>query len=134
MKTITKYKLASFFTAMIFSLVAQAYTDDKLEEYCKKPKFTDLNFKPYKEPEKAEVPAGAELTFRLSADADIKTLVVSTKKGTIETKVASNSSFHQVSFKLPDDLTGGIIRLNAHVKAILKCDETVGWLIKVANK
>jgi hypothetical protein len=134
MKIITRCKLAAFIAAIVFNVSVSAYSDDKQEEYCKKPKFTDLNFTPYKEPEKAEVPAGAQLSFRMSIDADPKTLVVSAKKEELATKIESKSSFHQVTFTLPASLTGSIVRINVHVKAILKCDETGGWLVKVADK
>lgn len=134
MKIITTCQLAAFMAALVFNVTASAYNDDKIDEYCKKPKFTDLSFKTYMEPEKAEVPAESQLSFRLSTDSDLETLVVSTKKGVLSTKVDTNSSFHKVSFTLPADLTGSIIRVNAQVKAILKCEEKVGWLIKVADK
>jgi hypothetical protein len=134
MKRITKCQIAVFIAAIFFIGVASAYTEDKTEEYCKKPKFTDLNFKPYSEPEKAEVPAESQLSFRVSVDADPRTLVVSTKKEVLATQIESKSSFHQVTFKLPASLSGSIVRINAHVKATLKCDETVGWLVKVADK
>lgn len=134
MKIITKCQLAAFIAAIVFNVTASAYSDDKADEYCKKPKFTDLNFKPYMEPEKAEVPAESQLSFRLSVDADPKTLVISAKKEELATKIETKSSFHQVTFTLPASLTGSIVRINAHVKATLKCDETVGWLVKVADK
>ncbi|WP_394754607.1 hypothetical protein [Crenothrix sp.] len=134
MKRITKCQLAAFIAAIIFNGAASAYSDDKAEEYCKKPKFTDLSFKPYIEPEKAEVPAGAQLSFRISVDADPKTLVVTAKKEELATQIESKSSFHQVTFTLPASLTGSIVRINAHVKVNVKCDETVGWLVKVADK
>jgi hypothetical protein len=134
MKIITKYKLTVFIAAMIFNVAASAYSDDKPEEFCKKPKFTDLSFKIYSEPEKFEIPAGSELKFRISKDADPNSLVVSAKNVEIPVKVETNTSFHQVSFTLPDNFTGSIVRINARVKAVLKCDETAGWLIKVADK
>lgn len=139
MKIITKCQLAAFIAALIFNVAANAYSDDKPGEYCKKPKFTDLSFKTYTEAEKAEVAGGAALTFRLSIDAEPKSLVVSAKKEILATTIQTNSSFHEVSFTLPASLSGGFVRLNAHVKSITakpdsKCEESVGWLIKVADK
>jgi hypothetical protein len=134
MKIITRGQLATFIAAMVFSTLVSAYSDDKAEEFCKKPKFTDLSFKTYSEPEKAEVPIGAELSFRLSNDADPEKLIITAKKEIIPTKIETTSSFYQVSFTLPASLNGSIVRINAHVKALLKCEQDTGWLIKVADK
>jgi hypothetical protein len=96
MKIITKCQLVGFIAALVFNVSASAYSDDKPEDYCKKPKFTDLNFKTYSEPEKTEVAAGSELRFRMSIEADPKSLVVTAKKEPLVTNIETNSSFHQV--------------------------------------
>jgi hypothetical protein len=136
MKIITTGKLVVFLAAVFFNGTVSAYTDDKPEEYCKKPKFTDLNFKPYSEPEKAEVAPETELKLRLSENADPKSLVLTIKQQVIKTTIESNSSFHRVSFKIPAAFAGGFVRINAHAKAnlSLKCDEDVGWLVKVSSQ
>lgn len=133
MKIITTCKLVVFLAAVFFNGLAYAYSDDKPEEYCKKPKFTDLSFKQYSEPEKAEVAANTELKFRLSIDADTKTLVLTAKKEVLETKIETTSSFYEVTFKIPTTFAGSFVRINARVKAILKCEENLGWLVKVAG-
>ena len=140
MKITTKCQLAAFAAAMVFNVTASAYSDDKVEEYCKKPKFTDLNFKTYSEPEKAEVPAGAELSFRLSVYANPEKIKVTAKNQDIPINIVSNSSYHQITFKLPDTFNGSIVRINAHAKTIQstqatsRCEESAGWLVKVAEK
>ena len=132
MKKTTINTLAPLMASLLFSSSVWAYTDDKQEEYCKKPKFTDTSFTAYSEASKAEVVPGSEVSFRASADTDIKTLKITLKGQRIEPDVNSTSTYHQVAFKLPADLTG-FVRINVTAKALLKCAETTGWLIKIAD-
>lgn len=134
MKIITKCQIAACVAALVFNVTASAYSDDKPEEYCKKPKFTDLSFKTYSEPEKAEIAPGVTLKFRVSEYADPGSLVVTAKNQVLPTTIESTSTFHQVSFTLPAALKGSFVRINASVKAVLKCETTEGWLVKIAEQ
>lgn len=140
MKITTKCQLAAFVATIVFNVTAHAYSDDKIDEYCKKPKFTDLNFKTYSEPEKAEVPAGAQLSFRLPLYANPEKIKVTAKNQEIPINIVSNSSYHQVNFTLPDTFNGSIVRINVNAKTIQstqatsRCEESAGWLVKVADK
>jgi hypothetical protein len=48
--------------------------------------------------------------------------------------VESNSSFHKVKAKLPASLNGNFVRIEVSAKAVLRCGDKDGWLVKVADK
>jgi hypothetical protein len=127
-------KGASVLAILLATQSAIAYEDEKVEEFCKKPKFTDFTLKEYAEPEKAEVQPESAFEFKVSAWSNPDTIRLTGKNNEkIPFKVESNSSFHRVTAKLPASLTGKFVRINAAVKAVLGCEEKEGWLIKVAE-
>jgi hypothetical protein len=131
-----KTKIIKFTSVMAILLAAQtatAYEDEKLEDLCKKPKFTDFTLKEYVEPEKAEVPPESSFEFKVSAWSNPDTIRLTGKNEKIPFTVESNSSFHRIKAKLPASLTGKFVRINAAVKAVLGCEEKEGWLIKIAE-
>lgn len=126
-------KCASVLAILLAAQSAIAYEDEKVEEDCKKPKFTDFTLKEYVEPEKAEVPPEATFEFKVSAWSNPATIRLSGRNEKIPFTVESNSSFHRVKAKLPASLTGKFVRINAAVKAVLGCEEKEGWLVKIAE-
>jgi hypothetical protein len=131
-----KTKIIKFTSVMAILLAAQtatAYEDEKVEDLCKKPKFTDFTLKEYVEPEKAEVPPESSFEFKVSAWSNPDTIRLTGKNEKIPFTVESNSSFHRIKAKLPASLTGKFVRVNAAVKAVLGCEEKEGWLIKISE-
>ncbi|MGJ0516956.1 MAG: hypothetical protein ACR65O_14535 [Methylomicrobium sp.] len=131
-----KTKIIKFTSVMAILLAAQtatAYEDEKVEDLCKKPKFTDFTLKEYVEPEKAEVPPESSFEFKVSAWSNPDTIRLTGKNEKIPFTVESNSSFHRIKAKLPASLTGKFVRINAAVKAVLGCEEKEGWLIKISE-
>jgi hypothetical protein len=127
-------KFALTLAALLVSGSAAAYTDEKLEVACKKPKFHDFSLPEYKEPDKIEVAPESQFDFKVSVWSDPKTVKLTGKNEKIPFTVESTTTFHRVKAKLPASLTGKFVRINAGVKAELGCDEQDGWLIKVADK
>lgn len=131
-----KTKIIKFTSVMAILLAAQtatAYEDEKTEELCKKPKFTDFTLPEYVETEKVEVPPETMFEFKVSAWSNPETIRLTGRKEKIPFTVESNSSFHRIKAKLPASLTGKFVRIDAAVKAVMGCEEKKGWLIKVAE-
>jgi hypothetical protein len=131
-----KTKIIKFTSVMAILLAAQtanAYEDEKVEVFCKKPKFSDFTLPEYHEPEKAEVPPETAFEFKVSAWSNPDTIRLTGKDEKIPFTVESNSSFHRVKAKLPASMTGKFVRINASVKAVLGCEEKEGWLIKISE-
>jgi hypothetical protein len=126
-------KVTSVIAILLAAQSAFAYEDEKVEETCKKPKFTDFTLKEYIEPEKVEVPPEAAFEFKVSAWSNPSTIRLTGKNEKIPFTVESNSSFHRVKAKLPASMNGKFVRINAAVKAVLGCEEKEGWLVKVAE-
>lgn len=120
--------------AVLISGSAIAYTDDKEEIICKKPKYYDFSLPEYKESEKIEVAPESEFEFKISVWSDPETIRLTAKKMKLDYTVESTTTFHRVKSKLPADLIGTFARIDAYVKAELKCHEQVGWLVKIADK
>lgn len=120
---------AVFFTGSVYG-----YTPDDKEEACKKPKYREFSLPEFKAPENAEVPPESEFSFTLSVWANKETIKLTAKKQPIPFTVETTSTFHRVKAKLPAALNGQFVRIDATVKAILGCDEQMGWLVKVAEK
>lgn len=135
MKLLTIMKLIAL-TAMLFSGVnAFAYDDDKEKERCKTPKVQEFTLPIYEAPDNKEVPPETEFSFVVSGWANPKKITLNNGKGVdIPFTVDSKETFHKVKAKLPPELTGKFVRLNARIPAVLECYTTVGWLIKVADK
>lgn len=112
---------------------AWAYTDDKPQEICRKPKFRGFNLPTYHAENKIEVPPEAELSFTLSGWTDPKTIVVTAKKQPLTLTIEDKMSFFRVKAKLPASLNGKFVRVNASAAAVLGCSSRTGWLLKVAN-
>ncbi|WP_036303870.1 hypothetical protein [Methylomicrobium agile] len=126
-------KVISVIAILLTAQSAFAYKDEKVEETCKKPKFTDFTLKEYIEPERAEVSPETAFEFKVSAWSNPSTIRLTGKGEKIPFTVESNSSFHRVKAKLPASLNGKFVRINAAVKAVLGCEEKEGWLVKVAE-
>ncbi|MGR8980006.1 MAG: hypothetical protein ACU84H_07960 [Gammaproteobacteria bacterium] len=126
-------KFALAFVAVSASGAAIAYEDEKVEQFCKKPKYYDFSLPEYKEPEKIEVAPESEFEFKISVWSDPETIKLTAKKEKLDFTVDSNSSFHLVKSKLPASLNGKFARIDASVKALLGCDQQSGWLVKVAD-
>lgn len=133
MKMTTLFKSALLLAVLSVSTGAFAYDPDK-EDVCKKPRFTDFSLTEYNAADNAEVAPETEFFFKLSPWVDPSTIKVTVKGQPIQFTVATTSSFHKVTAKLPAGLTGQFARINARAKAVLGCDETDGWLVKIAKQ
>jgi hypothetical protein len=116
------------------SAVSYAYSAGEVDEICKKPQVREFSLPIYQEPEKIEVAAESEFSFKLSEWTDPNTIKVTMKEQSVPILVESNSSFHKVTAKIPAEYTGKYVRINLFSKAILGCYEREGWLVKVADK
>jgi hypothetical protein len=116
------------------SAVSYAYSAGEVDEICKKPQVREFSLPIYQEPEKIEVAAESEFSFKLSEWTDPSTIKVTMKEQPVPIVVESNSSFHKVTAKIPAEYTGKYVRINLFSKAILGCYEREGWLVKVADK
>ncbi len=135
MKTIKVLKAGLLIAAVLSNGAAFAYSSaGETEEVCKKPKFMNFSLPVYKVPEKAEVAPESEFTFMISAWSDPKTLKLTAKNQNLPFSVETTSSFHRIKAKLPAAFNGSFARINASVKAVLGCDDQMGWLVKVAEK
>lgn len=133
MKT-TIIKSASVLAILLAAQAANAYQDEKLEEICKKPKFTDFTLPEYHAETAVEIPPETTFEFKVSGWSNPETIRLTGHKEPIPFTVESNSSFHRIKAKMPADLTGKFVRIDAAVKAVLGCEEKKGWLVKVAEK
>ena len=113
---------------------ASAYSAGDVDEVCKKPQVREFTLPTYQEPEKIEVAVESEFSFKLSEWTDPATIKLTMKDQSVPFAVESNSSFHKITAKIPEDFTGKFVRINLFSKAILGCYDQEGWLIKVANK
>jgi hypothetical protein len=111
-----------------------AYSAGEVEETCKKPQVREFSLPTYQEPEKIEVAAESEFSFKMSEWTDPNTIKVTMKDKLVPIAVESNSSFHKVTGKIPAEYTGKYVRINLFSKAVLGCYDQEGWLVKVANK
>jgi glycogen synthase len=116
------------------SVGSYAYSVGEVEEACKKPQVREFSLPTYQEPEKIEVAAESEFSFKLSEWTDPSTIKVTMKEQSVPIVIESNSSFHKVTAKIPAEYTGKYVRINLFSKAIIGCYEREGWLVKVANK
>jgi len=111
-----------------------AYSAGEVDETCKKPQVREFSLPIYQEPERIEVAAESEFSFKLSEWTDPNTIKITMKEQPVPIVVESNSSFHKVTAKIPEEYTGKFVRINLFSKAILGCYEREGWLVKVADK
>ncbi len=116
------------------SIKSYAYDPGDVKDVCKKPQVREFSVATYEEPDKIEVAAESEFSFKLSDWTDPQTIKVTMKEQSVPFTVESNSSFHKVTVKIPAEYTGKFVRINLFSKAILGCYDQEGWLIKVANK
>jgi hypothetical protein len=127
-------KIAIGFALLLSASAVHAYSADDTKPICKKPRFTDFSLVQYKEPEKLEVAPESEFFFKISVWSNPETLTLTAKSQPLPFKVESTTTFHKITAKLPPEVTGQFVRFNANVKSVLGCDESIGWLIKVADK
>ena len=111
-----------------------AYYDEKEKEACRHPKVQEFTLTEYEAPDNKEVPAETEFSFVVSGWADPKKIKLTGKDMDIPFTVDSKETFHKVNAKLPPELTGKFVRINARIPAVLGCYSSVGWLVKVADK
>ncbi len=116
------------------SVEIYAYSAGDVEDACKKPQVREFSLPIYQEPEKIEVAAESEFSFKLSEWTDPSTIKLTMKEQSVPITVESNSSFHRVTAKIPAEYTGKFVRINLFSKAILGCYDQEGWLVKVADK
>jgi hypothetical protein len=116
------------------SVESHAYSAGEVDEVCKKPQVREFTLPTYQEPEKIEVAAESEFSFKLSEWTDPATIKLTMKEQPVPFTVESNNSFHKVTAKIPTEYTGKYVRINLFSKAILGCYEREGWLVKVADK
>lgn len=116
------------------SLSAYAYEDDKEKERCRNPKVQEFTLPEYSETNKKEAAAETDFSFVVSGWADPKKIKLDGKGIAIPFTVKSSETFHKVNAKLPPELTGQHVRINARIPAVLGCYTTIGWLVKVADK
>ena len=133
MKITTLFKSALFATVLLVNTAAQAYSPEELAVSCKKPHFTDFTLTPYVATNDNEVPAESEFSIKVSPWADPSTIKVTAKNQVLPAKVESNSSFHKITAKLPAEYSGGFARVNVFAKAVLGCDDSFGWLVKIGK-
>jgi hypothetical protein len=116
------------------SVGSYAYSAGEVEDTCKKPQVREFSLPTYQEPEKIEVAAESEFSFKLSEWTDPSTIKVTMKEQSVPVVIESNSSFHKVTAKIPAEYTGKFLRINLFSKAVLGCYDQEGWLVKVENK
>ncbi len=135
MKLLTITKPIALAAILFSSVSALAYDDEKEKEKCKIPKIQEFTLPVYEAPDNKEVPPETEFSFVVSGWANPKKITLGNGKGVdIPFTVDSKETFHKVKAKLPPELTGKYVRINARIPAMLECYSTVGWLIKVADK
>jgi hypothetical protein len=134
MKITKIFKSALFIAVVISNGAAFAYSPEETEQACKKPHFTDFNLTEYKAPDNIEIAPESEFIIKISAWADPSTIKLTAKKQPLAFTVESNSSFHKVKAKLPASLNGNFVRIEVSAKAVLRCGDKDGWLVKVADK
>lgn len=130
-----RWKSALLLGAMVFSSVALALTpeeEERLKE-CKRPKFRD--FVPE---QKAEVDAGADLSFHVSHNADPLSISAEARGEKIKVEVADKKTFYFVKSKLPQ-LSPGFARIHVMAKSAESkvesgCWGQDGWLIKIKGE
>ncbi|MEI7841285.1 MAG: hypothetical protein WCJ11_12375 [Methylococcaceae bacterium] len=115
------------------SASSYAYSAGEVEETCKKPQVREFSLPTYEEPEKIEVAAESEFSFKLSEWTDPSTIKVTMKDQLVPVVIESNSSFYKVTAKIPVEYAGKFVRINLFSKAILGCYDQKGWLIKVSE-
>jgi len=128
------FKSALFIAVVLFNGAAAAYSPEETEQVCKKPRFTDFNLAEYKAPDNIEIAPESEFIIKISPWADPSTIKLTAKKQPLAFTVESNSSFHKVKAKLPASLNGNFVRIEVSAKAVLRCGDKAGWLVKVADK
>ncbi len=134
MKLVNAVRAATVVLMFMSSVNAQAYSAGEVEETCKKPQVREFSLPTYQEPEKIEVAPESEFSFKLSEWTDPQTIKLTMKEHLVPFTVESNSSFHKVKAKLPEELTGKFVRIDLFSKAFLGCYERQGWLVKIADK
>lgn len=127
--------LPAFFTYFLaFSQPSLAYETDKPEETCKTPKILEFNLPEYAQPDKHEVAAESEFSFKVTGDGiHPEKIKVTAKDKPLTIQTSQNSSFIGVKGKLPAEFTGEFVRFNVLVTADLGCRARGGWLVKVAG-
>ena len=128
------FKSALFIAVVLFNGAAAAYSPEETEQVCKKPRFTDFNLTEYKAPDNIEIAPESEFIIKISAWADPSTIKLTAKKQPLAFTLESNTSFHKVKAKLPASLNGNFVRIEVSAKAVLRCGDKDGWLVKVADK
>jgi hypothetical protein len=134
MKSLNNLIYLAFIAATIYSFNALAYDDDKKKERCRQPKIQEFTLPEYSETNKKEAQPEEEFTFVVSGWADSKRFKLAVKGKDIPFTVQSTETFHKIKAKLPSEVSGQTIRVNARIPALLGCYSTVGWLVKVADK
>lgn len=131
MRRIKFFYLTLAALSMILSFSAFAASTEETEEVCKPPKITDFTLPEYSQPERVEVPAEADFSFKIAGDPDPNKIRVMAKDKILKTEISSNTSFTLVKSKLTPELTGKFVRLDIIVGTKLGCKSQGGWLIKV---
>ena len=128
-KTANIINLTLVLASVLFADSALAYGNEKSDDACAKPKFS--NFKP---PHKSEVAPGSEFSFTVSRRAGSNTIEVNIKKIPVEVTVEQRDTFYLVKGRLPETLTGTFARISAKAKTIPgDCKGTGGWLVKITE-
>ncbi len=131
MTQMTHFKLGAGALILLLSNVVFAYSTDEPVEICKPPKITDFTLTEYTQPERVEVPAEADFSFKIAGEADSEKIQVEAKGKPLKLDISSNSSFILVKSKLTPELTGKFVRLDVIVGTRLGCKSQNGWLIKI---
>ncbi len=127
--------IPAFFTCLLaLAQPSYAYETGKPEEICKTPKILEFNLPEYAQPDKHEVAAESEFSFKVTGDGIHPEKVKVTAKGkALPLQTTQNSSFIGVKGKLPAEFTGEFVRFDVLVTADLGCRARGGWLVKVAG-
>ncbi|CAD6874832.1 hypothetical protein [Methylomonas fluvii] len=135
MKLSNRWRGACLLGAMVFSTAALALSPDEEERLkeCKRPKFRD--FLPE---QKAEVDAGAEISFHISHNADPLTVTAEARGEKMKVNVVDKKTFYFVTAKLPS-LTPGFARVHLTAKSAESklesgCLGQDGWLLKIKGE
>ena len=97
-------------------------------EKCKKP-----TFRSFEPTNKSEVDPEAEISFHAYNVAGPQAIKVFAKGIPMKVKVENRNLFYVVTGKLPAELKGTYVRVNAKAKALLGCRGQDGVLLKVRD-
>lgn len=127
----TKYKLLTCLTAVLFSCNAMAFygAGTTQTKTCKPP--TLLKFNP---PHLTVVSPESKITFQASKLTSPKSISVLVKKQKVDLIIEENNDGYLVSAKLPSSLKDTYARIDINASALDGCMGVGGWLLNIRNE